>query len=574
MDVRTKSAGPRARTIATAVTALAVLLGLLATAGFAAAAAAAPQRSVTLAEPIYQGDPTDVGSALTDGGRAALGAPKPGSGGWYWPIGTEDFKGWSGWLARRGAYVHVAQDMPCSTGRAVYAIGAGTVFISRADAGGYGVGGAPGGCIIITHVTAAGTQFHALYGHVSGLKVKEGQRVAAGQLIARVNGCRHLHFSTHPGAKYRNRNPYAGHVPRSWADHGGFVDPVGSLKTNPRAAAYTPPALPVVEIATQTAPFGYGAVDGAAYWSEEGAAGSATWRLELATGERTTLPAGETTPAFDGQRYDVAVLEAPAIGFSVSDHRPVATSDAQHDTPVWGAEAELRVLLTNAAGAPLQGGILKLQRQDDGRWVNVGLDVTGADGAATFFYRCVRGRGVARRLHAAGDAARRSRVPHGEEPDRDGHTSRGPDRSQGAGPGRPGGPHHRRRRPHTAAPRRRAHCPVGLPAEGCRRCVGDQSHGRRRQPRTRGLERHEVRGPRPSGAGVLARAGGASRRRGPCRDRLRLAQLHRGVRVCRRREAARGRRTGLMDGLRCPGIAGGATVVRLSRCEAARAKAA
>ena len=285
VDVRTKAAGPGARTIATALTALAVLLVLLAPAASAAAAAAAPQRSVTLAEPVYRGELTrDVltqgEDALVDGGRAALGAPRPGSGGWYWPIGTEDFQGWSGWLDRRGSYLHVAQDMPCPAGRAVYAIGAGTVFISRADAGGYGVGGAPGGCIIITHVTAAGTKFHALYGHVSGLKVKEGQRVAAGQLIAQVNGCRHLHFSTHPGAKYRDGNPYAGHVPRSWADHGGFVDPVRFLKTNPRAAAYKPPALPVVEIATQTAPFGYGAVDGAAYWSEEGAAGSTTWRLD------------------------------------------------------------------------------------------------------------------------------------------------------------------------------------------------------------------------------------------------------------------------------------------------------
>ena len=245
------------------------------------------------------------------------------------------------------------------------------------------------GCIIITHVTAAGTKFHALYGHVSGLKVKEGQRVAAGQLIARVNGCRHLHFSTHPGARYRDRNPYAGHVPRSWADHGGFVDPVRFLKTNPRAAAYKPPALPVVEIPTQMAPFGYGAADGAAYWSEEGAAGSATWRLSSPPASAPRSPAGEDGAALrrPGQRYGAAVLEAPATGFSVSDHRPVATLDARHDTPAWGAEAELRALLTNATGAPLQGGILKLQRQDDGRWVNVGLDVTGADGAATFFYR-------------------------------------------------------------------------------------------------------------------------------------------------------------------------------------------
>ena len=56
--------------------------------------------------------------------------------------------------------------MPCAYRHAVYAIGDGVVLISRADAGGYGVGGRPGGCIIITHTTAAGTRFDALYGHV------------------------------------------------------------------------------------------------------------------------------------------------------------------------------------------------------------------------------------------------------------------------------------------------------------------------------------------------------------------------------------------------------------------------
>ena len=218
--------------------------------------------------------------------------------------------------------------MPCSYGHAVYAIGDGVVFISRADAGGYGVGGAPGGCIIITHTTAAGTKFDALYGHVYGLQVKEGQRVQAGQLIARVNGCRHLHFSTHPGAKYRDRNPYAGHVPKSWADHGGYVDPVKFLKTNPRAAAYKPPALPRTEIATTSAPLQYGAADGAAYWTEEGGAGSATWRHDLATGERRTLAAGEAVPAFDAQRYGVE--PARRAGAGVRRHRSPAHGDA-HD---------------------------------------------------------------------------------------------------------------------------------------------------------------------------------------------------------------------------------------------------
>ena len=109
-----------------------------------------PSSSTVLPEPAYA-------AAGRRAPRAALGAPQPGSGGWYWPVGTEDFQGWSGWLEPRGAYVHVAQDMPCAYGHPVYAIGDGVVFISRADAGGYGVGGAPGGCIIISHTTAAGT---------------------------------------------------------------------------------------------------------------------------------------------------------------------------------------------------------------------------------------------------------------------------------------------------------------------------------------------------------------------------------------------------------------------------------
>jgi ribosomal protein L27 len=365
--------------VVTAVTALAVFVVLLAPA-VAAAGAASPARSAMLAEPVFQGH-------LDGAARAALAAPQPGSGGWYWPVGTEDFQGWSGWLDPRGSYVHVAQDMPCAVGHAVYAIAAGVVFISRADAGGYGVGGAPGGCIIISHVTAAGTKFHALYGHVSGLKVKEGERVTAGQVIASVNGCKHLHFSIHPGTKYKDGNPYAGHVPKSWADRGGYVDPVKFLKTNPCAATYKPPALPSAQIVTETAPFQYGAVDGAAYWSEEGAAGSTAWRQDLATGRRATLAAGETAPAFDTKRYVTAALVAPALGFSVADRRPVLTLQAEHTTPAWGDDAELQALLANSAGGPLQGAVLKLQSVKSGRWVTTGLDVTGADGATTFFCR-------------------------------------------------------------------------------------------------------------------------------------------------------------------------------------------
>ena len=375
MDVRTTVNVRRAT--ARALLVLAVALSLLCLA--AAAGATAPSSSTMLAEPAF------TGAAPADA-RAALGAPQPGSGGWYWPIGTEDFRGWSGWLDPRGAYVHVAQDMPCAYGHPVYAVGDGVVFISRADAGGYGVGGAPGGCIIISHTTAAGTQFHALYGHVYSLRVKEGERVQAGQVIARVNGCRHLHFSTHPGTRYRDGNPYAGHVPRSWADHGGYVDPVKFLKTNPRASAYKPPALPRVEIATDNPPLQYGAADGVAYWTEEGQAGSMTWRYDLATAELKALGPGEVAPPFDTLRYDADLLAAPAQGIAVSDHRPVATLEATHDTPAWGAEATLTATLANAAGDALQGAIVKLQRLRAGRWQNAALGVTGADGRADFLY--------------------------------------------------------------------------------------------------------------------------------------------------------------------------------------------
>jgi murein DD-endopeptidase MepM/ murein hydrolase activator NlpD len=328
---------------------------------------------------VYQGP-------LAAAARAALAAPRPGSGGWYWPIGTEAFQGWAGWLDRRGSYAHVAQDMPCASGRPVYAIADGVVFISRADAGGYGVGAAPGGCIIITHVTAAGTGFHALYGHVQGLKVKAGQHVAAGQVIAAVNGCRHLHFSTHVGFKYRDGNPYAGHVPVAWTDHGGYVDPVKFLKTNPRAAPYKPPALPAAQITTRAAPQQFGAADGVAYWTEEGGAGSVRWRADLASGAREELGAGETAPPFDTRRYVTTLLESPAIGFAVGDRLPVLALQADQATPSWGADAGLDALLTNAAGAPIQGGVLKLQLLNGESWQNLRLDVTGADGAAALSY--------------------------------------------------------------------------------------------------------------------------------------------------------------------------------------------
>ncbi len=351
----------------------------------AAGAAAPPQPAAPSSlEPVstFLPESTD-GGPPGEGARAALAAvPKPGTGGWFWPIGTEDFQGWDSWLQPRGAYLHVAQDMPSSYRHPVYAVGDGVVFISRADAGGYGVGGSNGGCMIITHTTAAGQKFHALYGHVYGLLFKEGERVQAGDVIARVNGCKHLHFSIHPGAKYSDGNPYAGHVPKAWADHGGFVDPVAFLKTNPRTAQFRPPELPRAEIATTSPPLQYGAASGAAYWTEEGGAGTVTYRYDLATRERRALGPGEVVPSFDLDRYDTEQLVAPARGIAVSDHLPALVMTVKHATPTWGAAAQLTATLTNASGTPLRGAFVEFQRRQGERWVETHLGVTDRAGRA------------------------------------------------------------------------------------------------------------------------------------------------------------------------------------------------
>jgi len=323
------------------------------------------------------------GAAPFDAARAA---PEPGSGGWYWPTGTEDFGGYAGFLEPRGAYVHVAQDMRSAKGRPVYAIGAGAVWIARAEAGGYGVDGAPGGCLIIVHRTAAGEDFRALYGHVSGLRYRAGARVAAGAVIAIVNGCDHLHFSIHPSDVYRDRNPYAGHVPGSWADHGGFVDPVAYLKSNPRAATYAPPAPPVVTITTGSAPSRCGAAAGVAYWDEQAAGGVATYAYDLLAGTRRQLAPGETAPPFDEVRYAVQTLVAPALGISVSDRQPALAAEARPVTPAWGAAARLTATLTNAAAQPFEGARISLERLTGAAWTQVAAGLTNGNGRVAFAF--------------------------------------------------------------------------------------------------------------------------------------------------------------------------------------------
>jgi len=325
-------------------------------------------------------------AALVLAPPAPAADPSPGSGGWVWPVGSEDFGGYAGFGEPRGTNIHVAQDMHRKKGAPVYAVGDGTVWIARADTGGYGVGGRPGGCIIIVHRTGAGEEFRALYGHVSKLAVKEGERVTPGQRIAAVNGLDHLHFGIHPSARYRDRNPYAGEVPKKWKDHGGWVDPVKYLRTHPRGASYAPPALPVVRIETGAAPAGFGAAAGVAYWTETTGTAPGTFAQDLAAGTRRQLAAGEAPPPFDTARYAVNALAAPAVGLAVRDRLAVLTLAADVGEPAWGAVVSLSGSLTNGAGKPFVLADVRLERKAVAGWKTVATHHTAARGDYTFTY--------------------------------------------------------------------------------------------------------------------------------------------------------------------------------------------
>jgi hypothetical protein len=94
------------------------------------------------------------------------------------------------------------------------------------------------------------------------------------------------------------------------------------------------------------------------------------------------LAPGETVPSFDTARYAIALLLAPATGFTVGDRLPRLAVTVAHDTPVWGVSAHLTATLTNSAGKPLAGAHVTLQRRAGGSWIRASLGFTGTDGVA------------------------------------------------------------------------------------------------------------------------------------------------------------------------------------------------
>ena len=312
---------------------------------------------------------------------AAL-AVSPGSGRWYWPVGTENFQGWDGyWVYRASNHSwHMAQDMPAPVGHDVYAVGDGTILESGADHG-------YGGVLVVLHKTAEGRYFKAVYGHIwRGSHTAVGDKVTAGQVIGRVNECRHVHFGIHPGRAYPpDNNPYRGHTYVKSKTY-GWVDPVKYLRANPRILDYAAPALPVVaSVETMDTATVLGVADGEVYWTIGADDAKATFARSLADdGETRELGADSALPSLDATRFVPAVA---ANSFTLADRLPLLTLKASSSSPLWGHAVTFSGTLKNAVGAVFVGATLVLETSPDGlSWSKVGSAKTGLAGAYSVGY--------------------------------------------------------------------------------------------------------------------------------------------------------------------------------------------
>jgi murein DD-endopeptidase MepM/ murein hydrolase activator NlpD len=309
-------------------------------------------------------------------------AVSPGSGAWYWPTGTEDFGGHSGWWDYRpwNHSWHMAQDMPAAVGARCYAIGDGTVLESG-DGHGYG------GVIVVLHRTAEGKLFKAVYGHIRRGAFPKGAKVRAGQVIGWVNSAHHVHFGIHPGRAYpSDNNPYRGHTYVRAVTY-GWVDPIAFLKANPRILKYRAPALPVVAtVSTELTPTVLGSSDGRVFWIVEP---SGSVFSSPISGDGTPTVASPTDlPVLDTARYLPSLL---ATSFTLRDRMPALTVAYSGLTPAWGRSIAVSGTLRNAVGAPFVGATVVLERSLDATsWTRVGSALTGLKGTWALSYRPTR----------------------------------------------------------------------------------------------------------------------------------------------------------------------------------------
>jgi hypothetical protein len=322
----------------------------------------------------------------------AAHAATTGSGGWYWPVGTENFRGWDGYWAyrpQRPPRWHVAQDMPCAVGHAVSAVGDGLVL----EAGGdhhYG------GVIVVLHTTADGHVFKAVYGHMRPSKgIKKGVRVKAGQVVGRVNGAAHLHFGIHPGRAYPpDKNPYRGHTYNSKVTY-GWVDPVKYLRANPRILVYSAPVAPVVaSVDTTERATVFGTADGAVYWAIGSGEDPAVFRRDLTGGPVEQVD--ETPSEPDTQRYSAHV---DATSFTLADTLPSLTIAVSTAAPVWKRSVTVSGRLANASGAPFVGARVIVETSSDGAvWKQTCVALCGLKGAYSTSFVPTRRVGVRARF--------------------------------------------------------------------------------------------------------------------------------------------------------------------------------
>ena len=309
-------------------------------------------------------------------------AVSPGSGAWYWPTGTEDFGGHSGWWDYRpwNHCWHMAQDMPASIGARCYAIGDGTVLESG-DGHGYG------GVIVVLHRTADGKLFKAVYGHIRRGAFPKGAKVRAGQVIGWVNSARHVHFGIHPGRAYpSDNNPYRGHTYVRAVTY-GWVNPVAFLKANPRILKYGAPALPIVAtVSTELTATVLGTADGSVFWSLEPS--GSVFRSPTSGETTTALTADAGIPALDTERYLPVIL---GRSFTLRDRVPVLSATYSSRTPAWGRSITISGTLRNASRGLFVGATVVLERSANATsWTRVGSALTSLRGTWTLSYRPTR----------------------------------------------------------------------------------------------------------------------------------------------------------------------------------------
>lgn len=95
---------------------------------------------------------------------------------------------------RRGRHLHTGVDIRARTGTPVRTSAAGTVVFAGRDSGGYGT------TVVVDH----GGDVKTLYGHLSGIYVRTGQRIPRGTVVGAVGSTgrstgAHLHFEVRIG---------------------------------------------------------------------------------------------------------------------------------------------------------------------------------------------------------------------------------------------------------------------------------------------------------------------------------------------------------------------------------------